>query len=419
MLRVLFCKWDETALRALAGAGARIVLLLDEADVSWVRVPDDIAAAVEDRHQVGSLDSIEELEALVADLELGGVKIDRVATTSELAKYGAGYLGMRLGLDPDGCAAAANSRDKRRMKTRARAAGVATAEFATIRDQATEAQLAEVVERVGLPLILKPSNGVATIATSRVHTAEQLAAAVAARSSTAGKARQLIAERCLRGDEYHVDAVWRDGRDWVFAVSRYFCPRLTLEEGERLNGAVLLPEDEHAAFYARVRELHDRVNTVLGIRDGATHLELFHDPETDELYFSEVATRVGGANIPEMVGARFGVDVRRAWAHELLGGDRDGLPWRDPEHAYVAWLNLTPSRAGRIVGMPGRDELLAHPHIVDVHYGRTVGERISFGHPSAWCLMLVLAADTERRILELIEEMQVLAERIVVADAGA
>ncbi len=418
MTNVLFCKWDEPAVRALLDRDVRLVLLLDDGDVSWVQVPGDVADSVIRTYQVSSLNSIEELESVLADLAVEQVRIDRVASTSELSQYGAGYLATRLGIDPDGCDVAAHSRDKRWMKLRARAAGIPTAAFATVRDQGGENQLRTVVEKVGLPLVLKPSNGVATIATTRVHTAEQLESAVTGYQGVPGWSRQLIAEQCLSGDEYHIDAVWRDGKAWLFAVSRYFCPRLTLEEGERLNGAILLPEDRHGDFYARVRDLHDRLNAALGIRHGATHLEVFHDPASDELYFSEIATRVGGACIPQMVGERFGVDTRQAWAHELAGGAPEELPWREPEHPYLAWINLAPRRAGRIESMPRPEGLLADPHVVAVHYGRHEGDRISFGHPSVWCLMLVLGADTEQRILELADEVQVLADTIVVTDVA-
>lgn len=414
---ILFCKFDEPGVRALLDRGASVVLLLEDVDVSGPKIPEDILDAVGCIYQIGSLDSIEELEAVLADMELSKLKIDRVASTSELSQYGAGYLSMRLGIDPNGSSIAANSRDKRRMKMRAREVEIPTAAFATIRDFGRIDQLEAAIENVGLPLILKPSNGVATIATTRVFSGDQLGTVVADfKGGMGSKSRQLVAEQCITGDEYHVDAVWRDGEPWIFAVSRYFCPRLTLGEGGRLNGAVLLPEVEHTAFYGRVRELHERLNGALGIRHGATHLEIFHDPDSDVIYFSEIATRVGGACIPETIGARFGVDLRQQWAHELLGKQREELPWREAEFAYVAWINLGPKRPGLIVEMPNRETLLTHPNILSVHYGRKEGDRIRVDHPSVWCLMLVLGADTEVAILELVEEMQYLSNEILVTD---
>lgn len=412
---VLFCKWDEHGPEALARRGAELVMLVSESDTTWMEPSPLVTGRTVATYQVTSLDCLEELEAVLVDLDLRGLPITHVTSSSEAGQYAAGHLAARLGLDADAPERAAASRDKRRMKQRAGHVGVCTATFASLLPMASEVELAAVVDRVGLPCIVKPSNGQATLGTRRVETLEELRTLVGSYQGALGAiSKHLVAEELVVGDEYHVDAVWRDGEPWVFAISRYFCPRLQLMDEEHPpNGAVLLPEEEHPELYARVRAMHHALNKALLITRGPTHLEFFHRRDTDELVFSEVAVRPGGACIPATVGARFGADIYDAAALELLDGNPDQMPWHEPPAPYVGWVNLAPSRSGRIKSMPLESELLELPGVLEVHYGRRPGESVSTGWVSNWCLMLIVAGASEEELSARVAGLLLLADRIV------
>lgn len=399
---VLFCKWDEPQLRALRARGVAVHLLLDRPDVTYIDMPQDLLDDMASVRQVETLDSLDELNAIVVDLGLSGVHIDTVVSHSELSQFGAGFLLARLGIDPEAPERVSRTRDKRLMKECVRRSGVPVADFASLTTEADRERTDEVARRLGFPLIVKPVNGVASISTARVDSAEQLHKEVANWQFGMGIiSRQLVAEQFIDGDEYHIDAVWDKGQPVFFSVSKYHDPRLVSEDSGRLNGSCTLPEQLHAAFYARCREMHDRVNRALGITDGVTHLEFFHVLADDTFYFSEVGTRMPGGYIPENLEQRYGVSLFDVWLDQM-----SGRPWQPPEESdcpypYVGWINLRPERSGIIRSFPPKEELLRDPHVLKVEALRDIGSRVTLGHTSVWCFMVVAGADSHEEFLDI------------------
>ncbi|MEV7124186.1 ATP-grasp domain-containing protein [Kitasatospora griseola] len=404
---IVYCKWDDAPIREFLDRSARLILILDKSDVTWEEIPRDLLEQMERVYRVDSTDSIDQMNAIAVDLEMSGVSVDRVIASHEQAQYGAALIAHRLGLEEGAIGTTTGARDKRLMKARVRTSGVSTARFATISDVSDLERIEEIAKEIGFPAVVKPVSGVASIATTRVHNLTQLREVVGghAEDYTIPWSRQLIVEESIAGDEYHVDAVWRDGEPWVFSINKYFGPRLTLNEGEPLNGAYALAESDYPEFYARTRQLHDKVNTALGIRRGITHLEMFHDPASQELYFSEIATRPGGSCVPEAAGAKYGPDLYEIWAEETVDGAREKLRWQAAEFSYTGWLNISPKSSGIISHIPSFDDLLAHPNILGVKCTRTVGSRITLAHPSVWCLMLIIGANTEDDIVRLAQDL--------------
>ncbi|MGK5522539.1 ATP-grasp domain-containing protein [Micromonospora sp. URMC 107] len=407
-MNVVFCKWDEEPIRHFLDRGAAMILVVDRSDVTWAEMPDELLAAMVRVYEVESTDSIDEMTAVSVDIALSGLRVDRVVASHEQALYGASLLSQRLGVDPDALAVVSGVRDKRDMKARVERAGLRVARYGTITARDGAAELAALAERVGFPMVVKPVNGMATIATVRVHDAAELHKVVTEFDYGPGgiRSRQLVAEESLSGHEYHVDAVWRDDEPWVFAVSRYFCPRLVLNEEGGVNGSYILAERDHPELYARTRELHVAANAALGIRRGITHLEMFRTPGCDELTFSEVAWRTGGGGAITVVAHKYGPSLNAVWAEETMDGERDRLPWKaEAPFPYVGWLNVTPEASGVITALPATEELLRHPNVLAVEPLREVGSPITLAHPSVWCLFIVIGTETEEEMVRLAEEL--------------
>lgn len=356
-------------------------------------------------YRISSYDSLEELSAVAADLISRGVRIDKVASYAEFTQYAAAYLARLLGLDEPSSVLALNTRDKRLMKQRAAEAGLRVPRVFSIPDLAAP-DVAGFESAVGYPAVLKPASGWGTTSTLRVGSRTELMAALEAFAFEPGiAAHQLIAEEFIEGEEYHVDAVWRDGRPWIFFVSRYFVPRLEVDTHGGLNGSVLLRQEDEPELYRRMLDFHRRYNEVVGFNRGVTHLELFESRSTGELVFSEIASRLAGANIVEVIGAACGQDERTVWAHELLDGDLTELELDAGQAHSVGWLNLAPSRSGTIRALPDRDELLAHPNVLSVSMRASVGDEVHVAGPSMWCVMLVLGAGSEDELLKAAAEI--------------
>ncbi|WP_052845419.1 ATP-grasp domain-containing protein [Streptomyces sp. NRRL S-31] len=357
-------------------------------------------------YRVSSYDSLEELSAVVADLTTRGVRIDKVVSLAEFTQYAAAYAAHLLGLDHYAPGIALATRDKRVTKARAVEAGLEVARWVAVPQDPRDRDARAIAEAVGLPLVLKPASGWGTISTVKVDDLARLERVLADFTVEPGVgAPHVIAEEFIDGDEYHVDAVWRAGEPWFFHVSRYVAPRLKAWLDSTYDGSVLLAEDDHAELYGRLRDLSSQFNKAVGLTRGATHLEVFRERSTGRLVVSDVASRMGGAHVPEVTEAKCGVHEGRAVLHELLDGEREDLPWSRPAFRYVGGLSITPAESGKIVALPDRDELLAHPHVVHAVVYRAVGDTVEVSHPSGWCVLVVVGADTEEELLAVNEDL--------------
>ncbi|AUG77884.1 hypothetical protein CFP65_3076 [Kitasatospora sp. MMS16-BH015] len=357
-------------------------------------------------YRISSYDSLEELSAVAGDLLTRGTGIDRVVSFAEFTQYAAGYLAHLLGLEHFSPALALATRDKRVTKALAARAGLPVARWYSIPDVTDRPDPAAIEEAVGFPLVLKPAGGWGTLSTVKVHDREELAEILAGYSTEAELvSRQAVAEEFIDGEEFHVDAVWREGAPWIFHISRYFSPRLRAWVGHTPHGSVMLAEQDHHELYDQVRKLHVQLNEAIGLERGATHLEVFREHESGRLVVSEIASRVGGANVSEVVAARGGVHGGVVALHELLDGDLTGLAFTEGAFASVGCLCLVPDRSGTITAIASREELLAHPNVVDAAVYRRAGDTVEVSHPSAWCALLVVGADSEAELLDVVEEL--------------
>ncbi|MER7460028.1 ATP-grasp domain-containing protein [Micromonospora sp. NPDC126480] len=404
-LNVLLLRYSGYWYGPLLARDARVYAVVTHSDSE--KLPASVADRFERIYRIGSYDSVEELNAVAADLIVSGVTIDRIASTTEYTQYAAGCLASLLDVPGFSIQSAANSRDKRLMKLHAQREGLATPRFHSLPDAGRDADLDAVVRTVGLPLVVKPANGWGASSTVKVDSREQLTDVLRNyRFESDLTSHHLVAEEYIEGVELHVDAIWRDNRPWLFCVSRYFKPLLQLWMSGGLNGSIVLPEEDFGELYARLLDFNTRLNKAFGISGGATHMEVFLEKGTERIVLTEMASRIGGGNISEMVGAYCGVDMREAWAHELLGGNPDVLDFHRGRFRYVGMMNVAPPRSGRLTAVPGRDELLAHPHVLGASVLYASGDEIEVHHPSAWCVMLIIGADSESELVSVAEDIE-------------
>lgn len=187
-------------------------------------------------------------------------------------------------------------RDKPRMKELVGAAGLRVPQFMELDSTTTPA---DVVTKVGLPVILKPRAGAASIGVVRADTVAELTAAMAAIDPAGYECEEYIG-----GAISHVDGVRRDGRFHFVSASEYVNTCLDFALGTPL-GSVLL---DHGAHRDRVIAFAGRCLDALSLRDGPFHLELFTG-RGGEPVFLEVGLRPGGAEVPFIHRDLFGIDL--------------------------------------------------------------------------------------------------------------
>jgi biotin carboxylase len=318
-------------LEAARAAGARVVLVTRERsrDEDWPRDALDETIVLPDAAPLdGWIDAICALARRR--------RIARLVALEEYDVLTAASIREHLRLDGMGTSAARLFRDKLAMRVEASRAGIPVPRFvAVLEDDA----LRRFMRDTPAPWVLKPRTDVSAIGIRTLHDAGAALDAIAAldaRPVLTERASYFLLEQFVAGEVFHVDSLVDDGRV-VFAVaSRYRRPPMDVAHhgGVFVSSTVSRGSEEERALL----HLNARVLAALGMTRGATHAEFIRGAADGQLYFLEVAARVGGAHIAEMVEAASGVNSWREWARlELSSGERPyTLPPTRAEHAGIA-----------------------------------------------------------------------------------
>src|ERR687898_2969701 len=194
--------------------------------------------------------------------------VERLVGALEQLQVPMAYVREQLGIDGMDTQTALNVRDKSRMKTVLRAAGIPCARHQLVPDTSEAFAFAEAV---GFPLVAKPPAGAGAQATYRLDDADALrswVAAVPPRPEAPG-----LLEEFLVGEEHTFDSVQVGGTTVWASVSDYLPPPLDVLRNPWIQWTVLLPRELDDPRYAAMRDVGPAAVAALGVRDGLTHME--------------------------------------------------------------------------------------------------------------------------------------------------
>lgn len=279
----------------------------------------------------------------------------------------------------------ATRRDKHLMTRAIAEHGLAVAEFLASGDP--EELTAWAADH--LPVVVKPTRSLNSDGVHLCKTVEEVRAAcesLLGQPNEVGEVtREVLAQRCMVGDQYVVDTVSRDGLHRLAALWRYTRPTLPPPEQRRpedahlytyaeigADGKELLAADSHPEVVAYAMAVLDAVE----IRHGPAHCELILEAD--------------GPRLVE-IGARLHGGPRTAWmARECMGFDQVELTLRaylDPQpfkrqdtstvpRAYGAMVRLTPWRSGRLNGLRRLAEVEALASFREHYYLADAGKPV-------------------------------------------
>ena len=266
--------------------------------------------------------------------------VEQIQVPLAEARQQLGVPGMRV---PQ----ARNFRDKARMKTLLRQAGLPCARHRLV---ASEAEATAFTEEVGYPVVAKPPAGAAAQSTYRVQDADALASTV--RASAPSPDNPMLLEELVTGDEHSFDAFCVDGRVVFHSIARYFPTPLEVLEHPWIQWCVILPREIEDPQYDDIRDAGARALDVLGMDSGMCHLEWFRRPNRS-LAISEVAARPPGAQFTTLISRGSDFDADYAWARLMIQGEFDL-----PERRYaVGAAYLRGQARGRIHAVHGLDQV--------------------------------------------------------------
>lgn len=323
-------------------------------------LPQSVRAHVSAHYRIGDAMNAGQLAHAVKMLarQLGGV--DRLFGALEQLQVQLGEVRDHLGIEGMGADAARNFRDKGRMKSVLRAAGLPCARHATAD---SSARAAEVVAELGYPVVIKPPDGAAAVATYRVSNPSELAAVLAAVSPR--PERPVVIEEFVTGRENSLETICIRGQAVWDSHTRYNPAPLTVLENPWIQWTVLLPREPDDADTAAIRAPARAALARLGMYTGLSHMEWFHTERGAVI--SEVAARPPGAQIVPLNNYAHDADFFRLWARLMVFDEFDpparkyatGAAFFRGQHRYPS-KSGGPARIIKLHGLERAQKELGH-----------------------------------------------------------
>jgi biotin carboxylase len=241
--------------------------------------------------------------------------IDRIVALDEFDMENVSALREHLRIPGMGQTTVRYFRDKLAMRARAREAGIPVPEFVHVLNHGN---LREFMARVPGPWLLKPRSQASGIGMKKIHSPDDLWPWL---EQLGDQQSFYLLEQFVPGAVYHVDSVISE-REVVFAEAHaYGTPPLDTSHHGGVFTTRTLPRDA-----SETHALHTRNSNLLGalgLVRGVTHAEFLKAHADGKFYFIEVAARVGGAYISDVIEAATGINLWREWAHlEVGAGER-------------------------------------------------------------------------------------------------
>ncbi len=335
----------DTTLRffkaALAHPGARIYLISQD---PIERLAPELRRALAGHVRVAQALDTDHLTNAARRIIAQAGPVHRLLGTLEHLQVQLAQVRERLGIAGMGVEAAENFRDKARMKTVMRQAGLPCAHHQLI---AKTQDAKDFVAKVGYPIVLKPPAGAGAKATFQVEDDAGLADAL--RQNPPHPDRPLLAEEFIRGQEASFDAVSIGDRMVWHSLTHYFPTPLDVMRNPWMQWCILLPREIDHPRYDDIREVASRTLDALGMTTGICHLEWFRRAD-GSLAISEVAARPGGAQISKLISYAHDFDFYRAWAR-LMIDDAFTPPQREYAVGVAFLRGQGRGRVKRILGL--------------------------------------------------------------------
>ena len=302
-------------IRECKNRGCHVVLVTKESMLGedWPRESlDDLVAVPNDAHS----DLFIHLVSLLARKN----KIDRVIALEEYDVVTAAQIREHLCLPGMSSTTARLFRDKLAMSMKAKTAGINVPDFVPLLGND---EIRQFMERVPPPWIIKPRADVSAIGIRKVQESEEVWRAIDeldARERLRERSPHYLLSKFVAGDVFHVDSIVNNGRVLFAGANQYGRPPIVVAHhgGAYLSHTIA----RGSADEKTLLQINRRLVKALGLEKGATHAEFIKHDADGRFYFLEIAARVGGAYIAEVLEAASGANLWREWARLELSDER-------------------------------------------------------------------------------------------------
>lgn len=266
----------------------------------------------------------------------GTRKISRVVGIDEFDVLTAAKAREHLQIDGISNSYALRFRDKLRMRNMAAKAGLPCPEFTgAFRPH----EINEFLENVPAPWIIKPRTEVNAFGIRKCLTKDDVWQALTefdARHTWRDHPSQFLIERFVEGEVFHVDSIVDKGKVVTAGVSRYGTTPMKVSHGGGVFTTSVLPYKSKER--RELEKLNKQLLKAFEYERGVAHAEFLQCGETGKFYLLEVAARVGGAYIANVLEQACGFSLWREWARLEISDEKNPykLPKCRQEYAGIA-----------------------------------------------------------------------------------
>ena len=253
--------------------------------------------------------------------------VDRIVALDEFDMENVAALREHLRIPGMGLTTMRYFRDKLAMRGRAKEAGIFVPEFVHVLNYES---LKEFMAGVQPPWLLKPRSQASGIGMKKIEKPEELWPWL---DQLGDQQSFYLLEQFLPGDIFHVDSIVSERRVVFAEVHSYGKPPLDVSHHGGIFTTRTLPRT--SAVSKALAKINREVIETLGLVRGVTHAEFLRAHEDGKFYFIEVASRVGGAYIADLIEAATGINLWREWAHLELGAGKQPYSLPKPRHEYA------------------------------------------------------------------------------------
>lgn len=296
-------------LRQAKKEGARVFLLTEEklAHEAWPR------DSIDEVFLMPDMTRVQDLIYAISYLFRSN-KIDQIVALDEYDVENVATLREHLRLPGMGQTHTRYFRDKLAMRMRANANGIRVPSFTAVFNYDT---LRAYMEKVQPPWVLKPRTEASTMGIKKINNSEELWRWF---DQLGDQQSGFLLEQFVPGDVFHVDSIVWDGQIVFSSAQKYGKPPLSVyHEGGIFTTQTVPPDSEDARALKTINEAMVKAQ---GMERGVTHAEYIKGHADSEMYFLEVAARVGGANIADLIEATTGINPWAEWARVELAAIR-------------------------------------------------------------------------------------------------
>lgn len=269
-------------------------------------------------------------------------------------------------------------RDKLAMRMKAKDEGVNVPEFTSL---FSNEDINEYANRIPAPWLLKPRMEASATGIKKIHSKVELWQIV---NDLGDQRDNYLVEKFAPGDVFHVDGLNVKGKVVFSRVSKYLdTPFEVAHDGGIFRSAT---SKIGSKVEKGLQKMNAQVMKAFGMQAGASHTEFIQSKATGELFFLETSSRVGGANLAEMVDYASGVNLWGEWAKIEAATLRKGaykLPKIDNKYA------------GIIVSL----SRFEHPDTSSFN-----DSEIVWRMDKQWHIGLIVVSNSSERVLELLEK---------------